>query len=178
MREVAGSNPVVPTISIKHHGCRFGSRFALLFPRSVMMRIGLLLFLVILLPVNGSVKACFDQESESRSVYPQDSATGICSQPVTEQRSLVTEAETQKFTVRRVEFVGLTYTRDEIIRDRMTPLVNEGDLFSRKKLIKSLQSMSRNKAVYPVRMSDVVLYLDRTERLVDMTICFRQRNRR
>lgn len=142
------------------------------------MRIGLLLFLVALLPVNGSVRAFVEPKSESRSEYPQDSATGTCNQLATEQRALITEAETQKFTVRRVEFVGLTYTRDQSIRDRMTPLLNEGDLFSRKKLVKSLQSMSKNKAVYPVRMSDVVLDLNRTERLVDMTICFKERSRR
>jgi outer membrane protein assembly factor BamA len=128
--------------------------------------------------VSGSVRAFADPQSESRGSDPQDSATGACNQPATEQRALITEAETQKFTVRRVEFVGLTYTRDQSIRDRMTPLLNEGDLFSRKKLVKSLQSMSKNKAVYPVRMSDVVLDLNRTERLVDMTICFKERSRR
>ena len=134
-----------------------------------IMRIGLTVFLVALLSLSGS--AFVEPKSESRSEYPQD-----CNQPATEQRSLITEAERQKFTVRRVEFVGLTYTRDQSIRERMTPLLNEGDLFSRKKLVKSLQSMSKNQAVYPVRMSDVVLYLNRTEQFVDMTICFKERS--
>jgi outer membrane protein assembly factor BamA len=100
-----------------------------------------------------------------------------CNQPVAEQRSLIAEAEKLQFTVRRVEFVGLTHTRDQLIRNRMTPFLNEGDLFSRTKLLKGLQNTSKSKAIYPVRMSDVVLYLDRTEKLVDMTICFRERKR-
>lgn len=142
-----------------------------------MMSTKLVLFFVAVLSVSGEVRAFVGPQSEPRSESPQDSATGICNQPVIEQRSLITEGETQKFTVRRVEFVGLTYTRDRVIRDRMTPLVNEGDLFSRKRLVKSLQNMSKSKAIYPVRLSDVVLYLDRNEQLVDLTICFRERKR-
>ena len=147
-----------------------------------MTRTKLVLFLVAVLSVSGSVRAFVGAQSERpqsepRSESSQDSATGICNQPVIEQRSLITEGETRKFTVRRVEFVGLTYTRDQVIRDRMTPLVNEGDLFSRKRLVKSLQNMSKSKAIYPVRLRDVVLYLDRNEQLVDLTICFRERNR-
>ena len=89
------------------------------------------------------------------------------------------EAQRNEFSVRRVEFVGLTYTHDHVLRDRLPPIVNEGDVFTRDKLVRSLRRMSALKrAIYPLRLTDVEIRLDRTQGLVDMTICFRQRPRR
>lgn len=119
-----------------------------------------------------------EKETESRRRDPQDSVSEVCKQSSLEQRSLITEAEKNNFGVRRVEFFGLTYTRDRVVRARMTPFVNEGDVFSHERLLKSLKSMSRlSKVIYPLRMSDVILSLDRTEHVVDMTICFKERRR-
>ena len=88
------------------------------------------------------------------------------------------EAQRNEFTVRRVEFVGNTYTRDHVLRDRMTPIINEGDVFTRAKLVRSLRRMSALKrTIYPLRLTDVEIRLDRAEGLVDMTICFRERRR-
>jgi hypothetical protein len=104
--------------------------------------------------------------------------TSECNQPMTERNALMKAAERNEFTVRRVEFLGLTYTSDQIVRDQMTPLVNEGDIFSRKKLEKSLQKMSKlSKSIYPLRLRDVSLRLDKSEKFVDMLICFRQKPR-
>jgi len=101
-----------------------------------------------------------------------------CNQSSKERNALISEAERNEFTVRRVEFIGLTYTHDQLVRDRMTPLVNEGDIFSREKLVKSLQNMSRLRvSIYPLRLRDVALQLDRSEKLVDMIICFKQKPR-
>jgi hypothetical protein len=102
-----------------------------------------------------------------------------CLQPAAEQNKLIDEAQRNEFTVRRVEFVVLTYTRDHVLRDRMTPIVNEGDVFTRDKLVRSLRRMSGLKrAIYPLRLTDVIIRLDRSDSLVDMTICFRQRPQR
>jgi hypothetical protein len=114
--------------------------------------------------------------------YPPAAASGIgsspCNQSVAERNALMSEAERDTFTVRRVEFIGLTYTHDQVVRDRMTPLVQEGDLFSRKKLVKSLQSMRRLRAsINPLRLSDVVVQLNRSEKSVDFIICFKQKPR-
>ena len=100
-----------------------------------------------------------------------------CSQPAAEQDTLISEAEKGRYTVRRVEFIGLTYTRDEVLRRRITILLQEGDLFTRDRLVRSLQNVSRLKAIYPVRQSHVVIQLDRTEKAIDMIICFRERRR-
>ena len=102
-----------------------------------------------------------------------------CSQPAAEQNKLIDETQRNEFTLRRVEFVGLTYTRDHVLRDRMTPIINEGDVFTRAKLVRSLRRMSALKrAIYPLRLTNVIVQLDRSEGLVDLTICFRQRPRR
>jgi outer membrane protein assembly factor BamA len=115
--------------------------------------------------------------------YPRaDSGSGIgrdpCNQSVVERNVLMSEAERDTFTVRRVEFIGLTYTHDYVVRDRMTPLVQEGDLFLREKLVKSLQSISTlRSSINPLRMRDVVVQLDRSDNSVDMIICFKQKPR-
>lgn len=88
------------------------------------------------------------------------------------------QAERQRFTVRRVEFLGLTYTRDEVVRARLVKFQQEGDLFSRAQLVKALNSMSKLRPeIYPVRLSDIEVGLNESEQTVDMTICFRPKRR-
>ena len=110
---------------------------------------------------------------------PEGFAMGkyACNQSPTERSALMNEAERNTFTVRRVEFIGLTYTHDQIVRDRMTPLVQEGDIFSREKLVKSLENMSRLRTINPLRLRDVVIQLNRSENTADMIICFKQKPR-
>ena len=99
-----------------------------------------------------------------------------CNQSKEERDALISEAERNTFTVRRVEFLGLTYTHDQVVRNRMTPLVQEGDLFSRQKLVESLHNISRLRgSIYPLRLRDVVVQLERSDKVVDMIICFKQR---
>lgn len=82
-------------------------------------------------------------------------------------------AEKLRFTVRRVEFVGISYTRDEVLRRRMTNF-QEGDLFTRQKLVNSLRSMSKlRNEISPVKLKNVELQLNEGEQTVDMTICFK-----
>jgi outer membrane protein assembly factor BamA len=103
-----------------------------------------------------------------------------CAQPAAEQNKLMEEAQRNEFTLRRVEFVGLTYTRDHVLRERMTPVINEGDVFTRAKLVTSLRRMSELKRViYPLRLTNVIVQLDRSQGgFVDLIVCFRERPRR
>ena len=101
-----------------------------------------------------------------------------CSQPAAERNRLIGEAQGGEYTLRRVEFVGLTYTRDHVLRERMTPIINEGDLFTRAKLARSLRAMSRVGTIYPLRLADVEVRLKGSTREVDIVICFRERPRR
>ena len=82
-------------------------------------------------------------------------------------------AERMKFTVRRVEFVGTTYTPDQVLRRRLVNF-QEGDLFTRRNLSQSLKNMSRlRREVYPVKLTDVEFRLDKADQIVDVTICFK-----
>ena len=140
--------------------------------------IRLLLLLVTLFSVTDSLTLVAGPENNPQGEYLEETPVSDCKQSAAEQNSLMTMAEKQNFTLRRIEFFGLTHTSDQSLRNRMTRFVNEGDLFSRKRLLKSLQNMSKLKrAIYPVRMRDVVLHLNRPDQVVDMTICFRERRR-
>ena len=99
---------------------------------------------------------------------------------------MMRQAEQNQFTVRRVEFVGLTYTRDDVVRPRMTRFkdgdrtisFNEGDLFTRRKLVLSLRNMNKLRSeFYPVRLSDVEVRLNESEKTIDMAICFKPKRR-
>ena len=112
--------------------------------------------------------------SSSWTIVGQQAA---CAQPSAERDDLMNEAQRNQFTVRRVEFLGLTYTRDTLVRGRMGPVMNEGDLFTRQRLLRSLRRVNTLKRIYPVRLRHVEVRLDRPERLIDMTICFTERRR-
>ena len=110
-------------------------------------------------------------QSHHRALGSTDSVP--CSQSTASREALMRRAETLRFTVRRVEFVGTTYTRDEVLRRKMTNF-QEGDLFTRQKLVNSLRSMSKlRNEIYRVKLKNVELQLNEREKTVDMTICFR-----
>lgn len=101
-----------------------------------------------------------------------------CSQSTATRESLMRQAEKQRFTVRRVEFLGTTYTPDEVLRRRMATDFQEGDLFTRQKLVKSLRNMSKLRSeIYPVKLKNVELQLNEPEKTVDMLICFKSKRR-
>ena len=99
-----------------------------------------------------------------------------CAQAAPEQNALINQAIEQQYLVRRVEFVGNEYTRDNVLRRKIT--LEECDVFTRENLIKSLESVSTlKKIIYPVKLSDVEIRLDRSEKIIDMTICFKETKR-
>ena len=101
-----------------------------------------------------------------------------CSQPAREQDAIIREAENDRYITRRVEFIGHTYTRDTELRRRINIGLQEGEFFTRRNLLRSLQNVSKLKQIYPVNMYDVELQLNRLDRTVDVTICFQQRGKR
>jgi outer membrane protein assembly factor BamA len=101
-----------------------------------------------------------------------------CSQPTKVQNAIIREAERDQYTTRRVEFIGNRDTRDAVLRRRIIIGLQEGDLFTRWNLIRSLRNVSKLKLIHPVKVSDVELHLNRSERTVDMIICFKEKERR
>jgi outer membrane protein assembly factor BamA len=64
-----------------------------------------------------------------------------------------------------------------VLRRRI--LLQEGDIFTRENLVKSLENVNQlKKIIYPVKLSDVIIRLDRSEKIVDMTICFKEKRKK
>src|SRR6266849_316550 len=89
-------------------------------------------------------------------------------QSSTERESLLREAIKNRYTVRRVEFTGNEFTRDNILRRRI--FLQEGDRFTRRNLLRSIANVSKLRIIYPVRLNDVSVRLDRKDSLSDLTI--------
>jgi len=117
------------------------------------------------------------QHAKPQDVQKVETATDYCSQPAREQAALIREAEARRYLTRRVEFSGNQYTRDMVLRREFVKGLNEGDLFTRRSLLSSLRNVSKLKVIYSIKLRDVVVRLDRDEKLVDMLICFRERPR-
>jgi outer membrane protein assembly factor BamA len=89
---------------------------------------------------------------------------------------LMSDAESAKYTLRRVEFSGNQHIADSVLRKQLVH--QEGDIFSRKLLDESLKNFSSVREIYPVTLADVVARLDREEKIIDLTIEIRERRRR
>jgi hypothetical protein len=112
----------------------------------------------------------------AREPAAQDSerAPFNCSQSAAEQDRLIREALENRYTIRLVELLGNEHTRDFVLRRRITLL--EGEVFTRENLLKSLKNVSRLKRIiHPVKLSDVIVRLDRPEKMIDLTICFKEK---
>jgi len=100
-----------------------------------------------------------------------------CEQPAAEQEAIIREADTRRFTIRRIELIGNVSTADDLLHRRIATRMEEGNLFSRRNLMASLRSVSRLKTIYPVTMRDVVARLDQSEKTLDLRICINERPR-
>jgi hypothetical protein len=89
---------------------------------------------------------------------------------------LLNDAESAKYTLRRVEFSGNERITDQVLRKHFVH--QEGDIFSRKLLDESWKNLSTVREIYPVTLADVEARLDREEKLIDLTIAIRERRRR
>ena len=120
--------------------------------------------------------AAFQPTLPRRLAPPQTADSFKCTQPAPEQDPLLREAIENRYTVRSVEFVGNEHTRDYRLRRRI--FLQEGDVFNRENLTKSIRSVSKLKNIYPVRLSDVIVRLERPDKLIDFAFCFRERHPR
>lgn len=84
---------------------------------------------------------------------------------------LLNEAALKKFTVRRVEIAGNTYTRHRDFVKRMAPGLREGEVFTLAALEESVRKVSRMHAVYPITLDNVEVHLDRASEDIDIVIC-------
>ena len=109
-------------------------------------------------------------------VSAQNQTRETCGQTTAEQTPWLREVIDQRYTLRRVEFIGNETIRDHDLRRRV--VLREGDLFSQRNFAKTLVSLNKLKTLHPLTMRNVIVRLDRTEKLVDMTFCIRERHSR
>jgi outer membrane protein assembly factor BamA len=125
------------------------------------------MIIAVLLLATLNVSWCAPAQNQTRETSGQTTA---------EQTPWLREAIDQRYTLRRVEFIGNETISDNDLR-RMVVL-REGDLFSQRNLARTLVSLNRVGKLYPLTMRDVSVRLDRTEKLVDMTFRIRERHSR
>ena len=89
---------------------------------------------------------------------------------------LLSEAGTNHYTMRRVEFVGNQHIRDNLLRKQFVQ--GEGDIFSRNLLEQSFANIGKLGLVYPVSFNDVEVRLAPEEKLIDLTVYLRERRPR
>ncbi|HEX3146308.1 MAG TPA: POTRA domain-containing protein [Pyrinomonadaceae bacterium] len=104
----------------------------------------------------------------------QNQTRETCGQTAAEQTPSLREAIHQRYTLRRVEFIGNETISDQELRRQV--VLREGDLFSQRNLARTLVSLNRLRKLYPLTMRDVMVRLDRTEKLIDLTLCIRERH--
>jgi outer membrane protein assembly factor BamA len=90
---------------------------------------------------------------------------------------MIAEADRNQYTTRRLEFVGNRHVSDQIVRRQMSEL-QEGNIFSKVALVRSLQSLNRLGRFDRVRLEDVDASLNREESTVDLTVFLVERPRR
>jgi hypothetical protein len=88
---------------------------------------------------------------------------------------LMAEAERNDYAVRRIELVGNTCTRDNVIRRRLVQ--DEGDTFRRELLERSLSNVSKLKHIDPVSLRDVEVTLNHEDKSIDFLINLTDRSR-
>ena len=123
------------------------------------------MIIVVLLFATLNVPWCASAQNQTRET---------CGQTTAEQSPSLREAIDRRFTLRRVEFIGNETISDQELRRRV--VLREGDLFSQRNLARTLVSLNRLTKLYPLTMRNVIVRLDRTEKLVDLTFCIRERH--
>ena len=115
---------------------------------------------------------------DAKSVEPAtEGPPAECSQPVAQRDSLMREAGQRRYLIRWVMLARNEHTNDGVLRRRLVNL-NEGDVFIRENLVKSLERMSKLKrSIHPIEMNDVTVAVDRAQKLIDIDICLKEKRR-
>lgn len=101
--------------------------------------------------------------------FPQDTEENHTkNQTEAELNQAIEIAEREKYSVRRIEFLGNDTTRDRILRRELA--FDEGYEFTRKKLEISLARLNRLKRFHPIKLRDVWVELDSKYKEIDVNI--------
>lgn len=99
--------------------------------------------------------------------YAKESAP--CFQDADEKQRFVSEAEKNEYNVRRVEISGNESTRHRVFVKKL--FINEGDIFTRRNLEKSIKGISKISVIKPISLEDVEIRIDRQDKIIDFVFC-------
>ncbi len=122
----------------------------------------------------GSSRPCREIDfwlAPSSLMVPKNSNVELLS-----QSQLISEAEKNKYTIRRLELIGNEHIRDQVLRRRLWAL-QEGEIFTSAVLRKGLASLNRAGDIKAVYLADVDVRLDRREKTADLLIMINERRR-
>ncbi|MGH9949621.1 MAG: hypothetical protein ACRD6X_20810 [Pyrinomonadaceae bacterium] len=94
-----------------------------------------------------------------------------------ERDERISLAEREKYNIRWIYISGNTYTRHREFRKKMVPEFNEGYIFVRSSLDKSVRKIAKMKVIYPITFDEVKVMLDEKEKFIDFTICVKQKQK-
>lgn len=97
--------------------------------------------------------------------------------PSSELMLLVEKAEQNEYNVKWVGFCCSLKVRGGVLFGNINKFINEGDIFTRQNLHKSLAALSKLKAIYPVSIENVSVDLDDEERIINITYNIRERKK-
>lgn len=120
----------------------------------------------LLLALGFSAQFAFGQSSDNDKTQQQP-----------ELISLIEKAEQNQYNVKWVEFCCPEKVRGRVLFGKINKFINEGDIFTRQNLHKSLAALSKLKAIYPVSIENVSVRLDEDKRIINITYNIRERKK-
>lgn len=108
--------------------------------------------------------------------------TRPCSQDKAEKLRLIKEAEENQFNVRYIAIQGNDSLSYRVFRKKMA--TEQGDVFTRDNLFKTIEGISKIKKIYPISLDDVEIRLIRNvtwgrdlANVVDFTLCVKEKKK-
>ena len=98
-------------------------------------------------------------------------------QQLPEVMLLIEKAEQNEYNVKFVEFCCPEKVQGRVLFGKISRFINEGDIFTRQNLYKSLTTLSKLKAIYPVSIKNLNVRLDEEQRIINITYNIRERKK-
>lgn len=116
--------------------------------------------------------------SSALAQQSEDEETGksFCNQSKATKLQAIKTAEIKPYRVHDVQIFGNIYLRDREFRERM--VLNEGDLFTKKALDKTIQNFRKMKALKPITIENVGLRLIDEDKDVNIIFCVEERRKK
>lgn len=92
--------------------------------------------------------------------FGQSEPQYICNQPKGLRDSFIAEAAHKQYNIVRVQFVGNERLNARELFKITKPIIDEGDIFTRRKLEVAVKRVSKIKTIYPLTMDNIEVKLN------------------